>query len=123
MQPSTLRPTGRSSRSIAAPAMPSPSRCAQASPFTPTTRRWAEHGRATSRNNVRTWDRPSPPPSGRVAPPPAEGIPFPAPPERRMAEKHFTLEEADQPLPRLRAILEQLVAVRREMGTKHHKME
>ena len=40
-----------------------------------------------------------------------------------MAEKHFTLEEADQLLPRLQAILEQLVSVRREMGAKQHKME
>jgi hypothetical protein len=40
-----------------------------------------------------------------------------------MAEKHFTLEEADRLLPRLEAILQQLVVVRREMGAKQHKME
>lgn len=40
-----------------------------------------------------------------------------------MAEKHFTLEEANRLLPRLRPILEELIAVRREMGIKHDKME
>ena len=40
-----------------------------------------------------------------------------------MAEKNFTLEEADRLLPRLGAILEQLVTVRREMGAKQQKME
>jgi hypothetical protein len=40
-----------------------------------------------------------------------------------MAEKHFTLEEADRLLPRLRPILQQLVVVHREMGAKRHKME
>ncbi len=40
-----------------------------------------------------------------------------------MAEKHFTLDEANRLLPRLRPILEQLIAVRNEMGPKQHKME
>ena len=40
-----------------------------------------------------------------------------------MAEKHFSLEEADRLLPRLGAILERLIAVRREMGEKQHRME
>ena len=40
-----------------------------------------------------------------------------------MAEKHFSLEEANRLLPRLGAILERLIAVRREMGEKQHRME
>jgi len=40
-----------------------------------------------------------------------------------MAEKHFTLVEANQLLPRLRPILEQLVAIRRNMSVKQHEME
>jgi len=40
-----------------------------------------------------------------------------------MADKHFTLEEANRLLPRLGPILEQLIAVRREMGAKQQKME
>jgi len=40
-----------------------------------------------------------------------------------MAEKHFSLEEANRLLPRIQPILEQLIVVRREMGTKQHKME
>ena len=40
-----------------------------------------------------------------------------------MAEKRFTLEEANRLLPHLRPILEQLIAVRREMGINQDKME
>lgn len=40
-----------------------------------------------------------------------------------MAEKHFTLDEADRLLPRLGAIVEQLVTVRREIGAKQQRME
>ena len=40
-----------------------------------------------------------------------------------MAEKHFTLDEATRLLPRIRPILEQLIALRREMAIRQHKME
>lgn len=40
-----------------------------------------------------------------------------------MAEQHFSLEEANRLLPRLGAILERLVAVRREITAKQHRME
>ena len=40
-----------------------------------------------------------------------------------MAERHFSLEEANRLLPRVGAILERLIALRREMGEKHHKVE
>ena len=40
-----------------------------------------------------------------------------------MAQKHFSLEEANRLLPRLGAILERLIAVRREMIEKQHRME
>ena len=40
-----------------------------------------------------------------------------------MAEKHFSLEEAKRLLPRLGPILERLIALRREMGEKQHRIE
>ena len=40
-----------------------------------------------------------------------------------MAEKHFSLEEANRLLPRLGPILERLIALRREMGEKQHRIE
>ncbi len=40
-----------------------------------------------------------------------------------MAQKYFSLEEANRLLPRLGAILERLIAVRREMVEKQHRME
>ena len=40
-----------------------------------------------------------------------------------MAEKHFTLDEANRLLPRLQPILEQLIAIRREMAAKRRQME
>lgn len=40
-----------------------------------------------------------------------------------MADKHFTLEEANRLLSRLAPILEQLITARREIGAKQHKME
>jgi len=40
-----------------------------------------------------------------------------------MAEKYFTLEEANHLLPRLGPILAHLIAVRREMEAKQHRME
>jgi len=40
-----------------------------------------------------------------------------------MAEKHFTLQEANDLLPRLAPILRQLIAVRHSMAEKHGKME
>ena len=40
-----------------------------------------------------------------------------------MAEKHFTLDEANQVLPRLRPILEKLIALRQEMAAKQRQME
>ena len=40
-----------------------------------------------------------------------------------MAEKHFSLDEANGLLPRLRPILEQLIAVRHQMGPKQRKMD
>lgn len=40
-----------------------------------------------------------------------------------MAEKHFTLEEANRLLPSLGPILEQLIILRRAMGAKQQKME
>ncbi len=40
-----------------------------------------------------------------------------------MAEKHFTLDEANRLLPRLRPILEQLITLRQEMSAKQRKME
>jgi hypothetical protein len=40
-----------------------------------------------------------------------------------MAEKHFTLQEANDLLPRLAPILRKLIAVRHGMAQKHGKME
>ncbi len=40
-----------------------------------------------------------------------------------MADRHFTLEEANNLLPRLAPILRRLIAVRQEMAEKHRKME